>query len=306
VTIRAIRREGFMRKAVLVLVVACITLAATGCTIQFIPPAGPAPLRYRDEIFTDVTKTSDITYGTAVDTTGTTVDLKLDVYQPSGDKVDARPAIIWVHGGSFATGNVDKTSPELVDESNVFSEKGYVNFSIDYRLDPVGCSAAAPTANCVTAIFNAWHDAQAAVRFVRMNASTYGVDPNRIAIGGTSAGAIVALDVGYGSENIGTGESNLGVSSAVGAAVSLSGACIGPTIDKNDAPALLFHGTADTTVPYAWAQNTVKAAQAVGLPVFLTSWQGAGHVPYVQHRQEILDQTTNFLYAELDLDHAAR
>jgi acetyl esterase/lipase len=306
VTIRADPQEGNMCKAVLVVAIACITLTAAGCTIQFVPPAGPAPLRYRDQIFTDVTKTSDITYGTAVDSTGTTEDLKLDVYQPTGDRVDERPAIIWVHGGSFATGNVDKTSPELVDESNVFSEKGYVNFSIDYRLDPVGCSAAAPTSNCVTAIFNAWHDAQAAVRFVRKNASSYGVDPNRIAIGGTSAGAIVALDVGYGREDIGTGESNLGVSSAVGAAVSLSGACIGPTIDKNDSPALLFHGTADTTVPYAWAQNTVKNAQAVGLLALLTSWPGDGHVPYTKHRQEILDQTTNFLYAELDLAHAAR
>src|SRR5262249_42729552 len=155
--------------------------------------------------------------------------------------------------GSFKDNNVDKESPELVDESNYFSDEGYVNFSIDYRLDPVGCSAAAPTAQCVTAIFNAWHDAQAAVRYVRKNASMYGVDPDRLAIGGTSAGAIVALDVGYGRENIGTGEGNLGYSSAVGAAVSLSGANIGPTIDKDDSPALLFHGTADTTVPYAWA-----------------------------------------------------
>ena len=44
---------------------------------------------------------------------------------------------------------------------------------------------------------------------------------------------------------------------------------------------------------------------AVGLDAFLTSWTGAGHVPYTAHRTEILDQTTNFLYWELDLTNAA-
>jgi hypothetical protein len=59
-------------------------------------------------------------------------------------------------------------------------------------------------------------------------------------------------------------------------------------------------------VPYAWAQNTVKAATDAGVRAVLTSWQGDGHVPYAQHRTEILDQTRNFLYAHLDLAHAAR
>jgi hypothetical protein len=52
------------------------------------------------------------------------------------------------------------------------------------------------------------------------------------------------------------------------------------------------------------AKETANAALAAGLDSFLTSWPGAGHVPYVQHRIEILDQTTNFLYWELDLANA--
>jgi len=42
------------------------------------------------------------------------------------------------------------------------------------------------------------------------------------------------------------------------------------------------------------------------LEAFLTTFAGAGHVPYTQHRQEIIDQTTNFLYWELDVTHASQ
>jgi acetyl esterase/lipase len=198
-----------------------------------------------------------------------------------------------VHGGSFTTG--DKTSPELVDEANVFSGKGYVNFSINYRLEPGGCTTV--TTACLIAVAEALDDAQTAVRFVRTNAATYGVDPDRIAIGGSSAGAITALNVGFNS----TEEPD----AAVQAAVSLSGARLIGAYDSTDAPSLLFHGTADPLVPYQWAVNTVNGATAAGVDSFLTTWVGAGHVPYIQHRSEILDQTTNFLWWEMDLANAA-
>ncbi len=201
-----------------------------------------------------------------------------------------------MHGGSFSGG--DKTSPELVDESNTFSEKGFVNFSINYRLEPSGCSAGAPTVACVQAIQEATQDAQTAVTFVRAHASGYGVDPGRIAIGGSSAGAITALQVGYDTaEQPGA---------AVRAAVSLSGANLLSPIGPGDAPALLFHGTADPLVPYQWAVNTYNAATAAHLTVSLETWTGAGHVPYAQFRTQILTQTTNFLWWTMDLAHAAQ
>ncbi len=280
----------------------CVSVVTSGCALPSLVPPGAAPLRYRDAVFGTVTTTKDVAYGSAVNQQGATVALNLDVYRPTGDSATSRPAIVWVHGGSFRSG--DKTSPELVDEATTFAKKGYVNVSINYRLSPGGCSAALPTVECIQAIHDAMHDAQAAVRFLRANAATYGVDANRIAIGGSSAGAITALDVGYGPDDPGT-SGNPGFSSAVRGAVSLSGAKIFGVADAGDAPALLFHGTADTTVPYQWAVNTVNEAQAAGLDAYLTSWSGAGHTPYVQHRAEILDQTTNFLYWELDLAHAA-
>jgi len=258
-----------------------------------VAPPGAAPLRYRDAIFTNVTKSSGITYGTAVNQQGQNVTLTFDLYTPTGATNTRRPAVVWVHGGSFCCG--DSTSPEIVDEANTFARKGYVNISINYRLTPGGCSAGGPTAACIQAIVDSFADAQNAVRFLRANATTYGVDPNRIAIAGTSAGAIIALNVGYNSDD---------PTAAVKGAVSLSGAKLIGTAGPGDAPALLFHGTADPLVPYQWAKNTVSEAQGAGLVVYLTTWKGAGHVPYVQHRSEILDQTRNFLYAALDLAHA--
>jgi acetyl esterase/lipase len=292
-----------MRRSISVVLIAIAAFVASSCVTPLTPPPGDAPLRYRDEIFTNVDKTSDVTYGSALNSLGETETLKLDVYQPSGDTLTSRPAIVWVHGGSFSGG--DKTSPELIDESNTFARKGYVNVSINYRLMPGGCSASTPTASCVTAIIDAKHDAQAAVRFLRANAAAYRVDPNRIAIGGTSAGAITALNVGYDPTEVGD-SGNPGYSSNVSAAVSLSGARLLGAPDAGDAPALLFHGTSDPLVPYQWAVNTVDGAHAAGLYAWLTTWQGAGHVPYLDHRTEILDQTTNFLYWILDLLNAPR
>lgn len=273
---------------------ACVAVVAAGC-VHLLPPDGAAPLRYRDAVFANVEVTSDVPYGTAVDQQGQTVTLLLDVYEPTGDTVTRRPAIVWVHGGGFCCG--DKTSPEIVDQANVFAKKGYVSVSITYRLTPGGCSASGPTLECVQAILDALDDAQAAVAFLRANASDYGIDTDRIAIAGTSAGAITALNVGYSNEE--------SAQSAVRAAVSLSGARIFGTPNDGDAPALLFHGSADTIVPYQWAVDTVDAASDAGLLALLTTWDGEGHVPYLEHRGEIHDQTTNFLYHVMDLRRAA-
>lgn len=289
-----------MRRRLVLVLLACVALVATSCDLHRIEPGGDGPLRYRDEVFPAVTTTSDLVYGSAPDATGAPVTLRLDVYEPSGDTLDERPAIVWVHGGGFRFGT--KTSPEIVDQANVFARKGYVNVSIQYRLSATGCSASAPTADCLTAIINAKHDAQAAVRFLRANADTYGIDEGRIAIAGTSAGAITALNVGYSPDDPGS-SGNPGYDSSVRSAVSLSGFALLPP-DPGDAPALLFHGTADTIVPYAWAQNTIAAAEAAGVGVNSTTWEGDGHVPYVEHRTQILDETTNFLYWTLRPDQA--
>jgi acetyl esterase/lipase len=286
------------------IVAVALVVLATGCGLNTLTPPGAAPLRYRDQVFQNVTKTSDVSYGSAVDQNGVTQDLKLDIYEPAGDTNQKRPAMIWVHGGSFSS--LDKTSGELVTEATDLAKKGYFNVSINYRLYGPGCSAsgAAGQIGCVQAMIDAQHDAQAAVRFLRKNATTYRIDPDRIAIGGSSAGAITALHVAANSEDPGT-SGNPGFSSAVRGAVSLSGAkIIGAPMTAGDAPILMFHGTADPLVPYQWAVNTLDQAKAAGVIAYLTTYPGEGHVPF-NHYEQIFAQQTNFLYWVMDLRNAS-
>jgi carboxylesterase type B len=271
-----------------------MVIIAAGCDWPNIFPSGSGQVRYRDQVFSAVTVTNNVTYGSAVNLSGQTITLQLDMYRPTGDTVTSRPAIVWVHGGSFSGGS--KTSGELVDEATTFAKLGFVNVSINYRLESPGCSGS--FSNCGQAIQEAWADAQTAVRFMRTNAATYGIDPNRIAIGGSSAGGITALNVGYASAE--------DPSASVRAAQSISGAKLSSSaVSAGDAAALDFHCTTDPLVSYQWAVNTVDAAKAQGLDAFLESWDATCHVPYAEHRQQILDQSRNFLWWEMNLAHAA-
>ena len=295
------RRAGRLPAALVASLVAAAVLA--GCMVP--RPPGDSPLRYRDQVFNTVTVTRDLQYGSAPDSNGNPVALKLDVYQPSGDTQTNRPAVVWVHGGSFCCG--DKTSPEIVDEATTFAKLGYVAVSINYRLlAPAGsCSGStAGSSTCVTAALEAKHDAQAAVRWLRANAAKYRIDAGRIGIGGSSAGAITATLVGVFSEDVGS-SGNPGYSSTVRGFQSLSGGVPGGIlVGAGDAPGLLLHGTADPVVPYQWSADTAAALLNAGVAAFLEPLDGAGHVPYAQFRDQILSQSDYFFYAVLDLAHA--
>jgi acetyl esterase/lipase len=287
------------RKGAAALVALVAAALITGCTVP--QPPGAAPLRYRDQVFNNVTLTSDLQYGSAPDAQGNPVALKLDMYRPTVDTQTSRPALVWVHGGSFTGG--DKTNPVPVDVANTFAKLGYVVVSINYRL--LGSNCIGNPGGCTTAAIEAKRDAQAAVRWLRANAATYGIDPTRIGIGGESAGAITATLVGLLSEDVGT-SGNPGWPSTVGGFVSVSGGLPTPSIaSPGDAPGLFFHGTADNIVPYAWSVNTSIAMLNAGVAAFLELQDGAGHVPWAQYRTLYLQQADWFLYAALDLAHAA-
>jgi acetyl esterase/lipase len=274
-----------------------------GCTIP--APEGQAPLRYRDEVFSAVTTATDITYGQAPDLQGNPVDLKLDLYQPAGDTVTKRPAYVWVHGGGFSHG--DKSSGAGM--ASFFARLGYVAVSINYRLlAPLGCGGQPdPSPECRAAAPEAQHDAQAAVRWLRRNAATYHIDPNRIAMGGGSAGAITSLLVGWRPEHPGS-SGNPGFSSAIRAAVSVSGGVPKDeeaVITAGDAPALFIHGTVDRTVPYAWAVSNALKMLNLGIPVVFEPIEGAAHGLPAEVGPLIREQSSRFLYFMMDLGHAA-
>ena len=278
-------------------------MALAGCTVP--EPPGKAPLRYRDAVFANTTVTSNLQYGSAPDNNGSPVALMLDLYQPAGDAVAARPAVVWVHGGGYCCG--DKASGASADLAQKFAHLGYVTVSINYRLlAPNGCSAGSGSVSstCTVAAIAAEHDAQAAVRWLRANAAQYRIDTNRIGIGGDSAGAITATLVGLDPQDPGD-SGNPGYPSTVGAFMSLSGGSPGAAFaSAGDAPGLLFSGTADPIVPYVWSAQTAGALLNDAVPAFLESFDGAGHDPYIQFENQIDTQSDYFFYTFLGVAHA--
>lgn len=105
---------------------------------------------------------------------------KLDIYLPDGG-TGPYPVIVAIHGGGFDSG--DKASAE-VNPQMAGLERGYAVVSINYRLSG--------EAKFPAAVF----DVKAAVRFLRAAAGAYQLDPRRIALWGTSAGANLASVVG--------------------------------------------------------------------------------------------------------------
>lgn len=107
----------------------------------------------------------------------------LDVYRPNGWQAgDSRPAVVFVHGGGWASGGRADLSPAVKSQLR----RGWVVLSIDYRLsDRVDWPLPV-------------QDVDRAVRYVRANAGLIGIDPRRIVVAGHSAGAQLVLAQGLG------------------------------------------------------------------------------------------------------------
>jgi acetyl esterase/lipase len=257
-------------------VVAAALMGLTACT--------PSSGRFIDEVFSSVVTTEGLQYGSAPDENGATETLRLDLFQPEGDTRALRPAVIFIHGGGFAFGN--RTNERA--NAQAFARRGYVAVSISYRLrsDNIG-----------QAIVDAKHDAQAAVRWLRRNAETYRIDPNQIAAGGTSAGAITAVNVANNPEDPGT-SGNPGYSSSIRAAFSNSG--FGGYYTPGDPPIILFHGTADNIIAYQNAVNTCNDHRAQGNVCELVTFEGGSH-GLSPHRATMIRRTAEWFYLYLGL-----
>jgi acetyl esterase/lipase len=274
-----------------------VLLLAIGCGVLAFgrPQSASAAQRFIDEVFPNVTVTSNIAYGEAIDEYGQPETLLLDVYQPAGDNVSNRPVVIFVHGGSFTGGS--KTSPAAVDYARSMAKRGYVSASIDYRLREAGF----PPEEQFQVVLDAKHDAQAAIRWFRANAATYEIDPNRISIAGYSAGAATVLFAGYFSEDVGD-SGNPGLPSDVSAVIDISGS-MGNLADDlmapGEPPVLIVHGTNDQTVDYAEATEIVAAAEGDGIPYELHTLQGVGHSKFGDLTDEIAQWSGVFLYNQV-------
>ncbi len=124
-----------------------------------------------------------VLYKTAPDALGGHAKLYLHVFDPAGWKAsDKRGVVLIFHGGGWNRGN-PKT---YVPDAEYWASRGLVGITGQYRLgDREGTSPAA----CVA-------DAKSAVRYLRAHAEELGIDPNKIAVGGVSAGAHIAACTG--------------------------------------------------------------------------------------------------------------
>ena len=221
----------------------------------------------------------DVLYGTASmpDGSGGVVELRMDVYTPRGDTESNRPVFIYSHGGGFADG--DKS--EGIEWATRMAELGYVAASIDYRLGPLTSLTPPFDEQEQAQIDRARNDLQAAVRWFKANATVLGIDPDRIGVGGYSAGAIMSAGAAIRSNDPesrppATG-SNPEFSSAVCGAVSIAGAINPAFVDPGDAGVIFHHGTLDDTVPFAFAVASRDALLNAGLPVEWHEYPGEGH-----------------------------
>lgn len=280
--------------------------------------------RYSTAIFPNVTVTSDVNYGQNSSFTGSTTQLDLDVYEPTGDTETKRPLIIWAHGGSFIAGS--KTESDVVTLSTEFAKRGYVCASIDYRLGmwPID------SVNSIKAVIRAVQDMKASIRFFYKDAATtdtYKIDTTQIFIGGSSAGAITALHAAYfdkecevsnymtpaalnslggvegTSGNPGYGTETQGVINLCGALASYG------YMEAGDIPVCSMHGDNDGTVAYNRGTVSVSGigimlldgsrviheqALAKGIQSNFYTYNTAGHVPYLTS-SAYMDTTVNFV-----------
>lgn len=221
--------------------------------------------------------------------------LKLDLFQPE-KKGKPVPAILFIHGGAWVGGNREQLRLYAVD----FARRGYVTAAISYRL-----SREAPYPAAV-------QDCKCAVRWMRENAKHYGVDPDRIAVAGNSAGGHLALMLGYtpDMEKLEGDGGHAGISSRVQAVIDVYGpADLTADIarDNNNVkrflqnktmdealdlykeaspithlkqgapPTLILHGTIDDVVPIDQSDALAARLESLGVPYLYDRIPGWPH-----------------------------
>ena len=257
---------------------------ATGALVAIPALAGLPAAMAQAQNNSDLRVDKDIVFGKGGD-----MDLLLDVYHPPQGVTPKRMAIIHLFGGGFSTGN--KNAGYIVNDARALGRLGYTNISSNYRLVSQGLWPAQI------------HDTKAAIRWVRANADKIGIDADKIAIAGYSAGGLLSL-LSAGTNGVAEFEGNggnAGASSNVQAGIGvyplaspagnlfpttlspeertkvMDAASPAKYIGKTFAPTIFIHGTADTTVPMTSSIDFFNKLNGVAVPTALTLIQGAAH-----------------------------
>jgi len=207
------------------------------------------------------------------------------IFEPETKAPAPRPAVVFFFGGGWVSG----TPAQFEAQCRHFAARGMVAMTADYRVKKRNQAKAA---DCV-------EDAKACIAWVRKNAGRLGIDPEKIAAGGGSAGGHIAACTGtvpgFGSDerpnamilfNPGLalapwkGKDFGGFGTHLGKAkLGAEPEAISPIhhIDAKTPPTIIFHGMADTTVPYASAEAFAAAMHDAGRPCRLVGYEGQKH-----------------------------
>lgn len=212
------------------------------------------------------------------------VELRLHIFEPVSHQKSAQsPAIVFFFGGGWTSG----TPEQFYEQARFFADRGMVAISAEYRIKN----------KHGTSPFESVADGKSAIRWVRSHADELGIDPNKIVASGGSAGGHVAACTGVIKGHEEAGE-DLTVSSipngmilfnpvldttAKGYGLSKVGEDrkleISPChqIRQDLPPTLIFHGTADTTVPFENAERFARLMKEAGNVCQLEAYEGATH-----------------------------
>jgi acetyl esterase/lipase len=213
-----------------------------------------------------------------------TTELKLWIFGET-DPNAQKPAIVFFFGGGWNAG-----SPSQFErQARHFATRGMIAITADYR---VRSRHGVRVVDCVS-------DAKAAIAWVRENAGRLGIDPNKIAASGGSAGGHLAACTGtidgYGSNERPNamilfnpaatlapiaGWEPRGRDPAPGAErLGAPASALSPAhhIGPHTPPTLILHGMKDTTVPYESVVAFERAMKKAGRPCTLVGYEEAGH-----------------------------
>jgi para-nitrobenzyl esterase len=226
----------------------------------------------------------------------TEMDLLLDIYVPDNNATN-RPALLLIHGGGFKGG--PKRHSKIVSMARYFASRGWVAFSIDYRLRKhkgtvpeswmqyVSKKLAKDNYGHLLRVYPAQRDAKAALRWIVANASQYHINTDYITVGGSSAGAITAVNLGVGNPEDFIKEISVETDPTletthrketytIASILDFWGSDVAldllhkiegkESFDTSDPPILIVHGVKDTVVPFVEAKELRDFYIKTGVP----------------------------------------
>lgn len=247
--------------------------------------------RYVDEVFADVTMQT-FSYGE---------NLAFDFYQAKDDSIHSKPLLLLVHGGGFSGGKRD--NPLEKKFSEVMAKKGFAVASMSYRLlrKGKGFNCETPAQEKIETFAWAADDVLQATSYILENAASLGVNPQKIILVGSSAGAEAILHAAF-MQKLPAFQNPMYAHIRYAGVISFAGAMLNVDyISKENAvPSLFFHGKKDNLVPYKTASHHYCDKNAPGYLVLDGSKTIAKRLRYFEIAQTVaVDAQGNHDWANL-------